>query len=166
MIIRKETPADFESITNVTVEAFKSHPISRQTEHFIIRALRAAEALTLSLVVEINGQIVGHIAFSPIEISDGTQEWFGLGPISVLPEYQQKGIGTALINKGLSELKDLGAQGCALVGMPEYYNRFGFKNFPQLIHEGIPQEVFLVLPFYDKVPKGTVTFHKAFNAES
>ncbi len=166
MIIRKEKNTDFESITNVTIEAFKNHPISRQTEHFIINALRSADALTISLVAEMDGQLVGHIAFSPITISDGTTEWYGLGPVSVLPEYQRKGIGKTLINKGLSLLKDMGAHGCALVGPPEYYIKFGFKNYPEMIHEGVPQEVFLVLPFTGKVPNGIVVFHEGFKAES
>ena len=77
MIIRKEKNTDFESITNVTIEAFKNHPISHQTEHFIINALRSAGALAISLVGEIDGKIVGHIAFSPITISDGTKDWYG-----------------------------------------------------------------------------------------
>lgn len=166
MIIRKEKDTDSESITNVTIEAFKNHPISRQTEHFIINALRTAGALTISLVAEIDGQIVGHMAFSPITISDGTTDWYGMGPVSVLPEKQKRGIGKALINEGLTLLKGMGAQGCALVGPPEYYKKFGFKNCPEMIHEGIPQEVFLVLSFNEKIPKGIVTFHEAFKAES
>ncbi len=60
----------------------------------------------------------------------------------------------------------MNAQGCALVGSPEYYQKFGFKNYPEMIHEGIPQEVFLVLPFSEKMPKGTVSFNEAFKAES
>jgi putative acetyltransferase len=165
MIIREETTADIEAITQVTIAAFKTLPISNHTEQFIIRALRAADALTLSLVAEIDGHIVGHIAFSPVTISDGTEDWYGLGPVSVLPEYQKQGLGTSLINEGLSLLKQLGGQGCALVGDPTYYQRFGFKNFPELIHEGVPQEVFLVLPFNEKIPRGIVVFHEAFLAD-
>ena len=166
MIIRKEKNKDLEAITQVTIAAFENHPISRQTEHFIINALRAAGALTISLVAEIDGQVVGHIAFSPIDISDDMTDWYGMGPVSVLPAHQKQGIGKALINEGLSLLKGMNAQGCTLVGPPEYYKKFGFKNHPEMIHEGIPQEVFLVLPFSEKVPKGIVTFHEAFKAES
>ncbi|MBU0908249.1 MAG: N-acetyltransferase, partial [Proteobacteria bacterium] len=133
MIIRPETPADIEAISTVTIAAFENHPISHQTEQFIITALRAAHALTLSLVAELDGQVVGHIAFSPVTISDGSQNWHGLGPISVLPEYQRQGIGKALMQEGLSRLKALGSNGCVLVGPPEYYHRFGFKNIPELI---------------------------------
>lgn len=162
MIIRHERVTDIEAITEVTIAAFKNLSISNQTEHFIINALRNAGALTISLVAEIDGRVVGHIAFSPIKISDGTTDWYGLGPVSVSPDYQRQGIGRSLINAGLSLLKDMGAKGCALVGEPDYYKRFGFKNHPELIHEGIPQEVFLTLPFTDTIPTGSVVFHQAF----
>ena len=164
MIIRKEADADIEAITEITIAAFKTLPISNHTEQFIIKMLRAAGALTLSLVAEIEGQIVGHIAFSPVKITDGTKNWYGLGPVSVLPKYQKKGIGKSLINEGMSLLKELGGQGCALVGDPNYYNRFDFKNYPELIHKGVPQEVFLALPFTEKIPQGTVIFHDGFLA--
>jgi putative acetyltransferase len=166
MLIRKETPADIETIGEVTIAAFNTLPISQHTEQFIIKALRKAGVLTISLVAEIDGAIVGHIAFSPITISDGTAGWFGLGPISVLPKYHRQGIGTALMNAGLAELKKLGAKGCALVGHPDFYKRFGFRNLPQLVHEGIPQEFFLVLPLTNEIPGGTVTFHESFMARS
>jgi len=164
MIIRNETISDIEAITEVTIAAFQNLPISNHTEQFIINALRDANALTISLVAEVGGQVVGHIAFSPVTISDGSLNWYGLGPISVLPEYQKQGIGKSLMHEGLSLLKALGGEGCALVGDPNYYERFGFRNIPDLIHDGIPQEVFLVLPFDKKIPQGTVVFHVGFLA--
>lgn len=165
MIIRKEFPADIEAITHVTIEAFKTLEISNNTEHFIIKALRKTEMLTISLVAEIEGKIVGHVAFSPVSISDGTTDWYGLGPIAVLPELHKQGIGKALINEGITQLKTLDALGCVLVGDPNYYSKFGFKNYSQLIHEGIPQEFFVALPFTDNVPEGTVEFHESFLAD-
>jgi putative acetyltransferase len=165
MIIRDETISDIEAITGVTVAAFKNLPISNQTEQFIISALRAADALTVSLVAEIDGRVIGHIAFSPVTISDGTRNWYGLGPVSVLPEYQRQGIGKALIREGLSRLKDMNAQGCCLVGHPDYYRKFGFKNISGLVHEGVPQEAFFVLSFDGHTPQGTVTFHDGFKAD-
>ena len=164
MILRNERNGDIGAITEITIAAFKNHPISNHTEQFIINALRAAGALTISLVAEIDGQVVGHIAFSPVTVSDGATGWYGLGPVSVLPDDQKQGIGKALINEGLSLLKDMGGQGCALAGDTNYYKRFGFKNYAELVHEGIPQEVFLVLPFTEKIPKGTVVFHEGFKA--
>nr|WP_269213786.1 N-acetyltransferase [Vibrio sp. VB16] len=100
--------------------------------------LNITVVLTISLVAEIDSRIVGHIAFLPVTISDGTIGWYDLGPISVLPEYYKQGIGNSLMINGLSMLKELKAQGCALVGDPNYYNRFGFRNSPKLIHDRFP----------------------------
>jgi putative acetyltransferase len=165
IVIRNETDADVGMISEVTISAFKTLEISNHTEQFIIEALRAAKALTVSLVAEMNGRVIGHIAFSPVDISDGTRNWYGLGPVSVLPEHQRKGIGKSLIQEGLSQLKDLNAQGCCLVGHPDYYKKLGFKNISGLVHEGVPQEVFLALSFDGHIPQGTVTFHEGFKAD-
>jgi len=165
IVIRGETDADIFPIENVTVAAFKSLAISNQTEQFIIKALRAAHALTISLVAEVAGRVVGHIAFSPVTLSDGTEGWYGLGPVSVLPEYQRQGIGTALIQEGLSRLKDLNAAGCCLVGHPGYYSRFAFENAAGLTVEGVPSEFFFVLSFDGRVPEGVATFHEGFKAD-
>jgi putative acetyltransferase len=162
--IRDETDADAHAITEVTVAAFKTLAISRHTEQFIVAALRAAGALAVSLVAEADGRAVGHIAFSPVAISDGTRNWYDLGPVSVLPACQRQGIGKALIREGLSRLKDRKARGCCLVGHPEYYRQFGFSNTPGLGVEGVPSEVFFALSFDGHVPQGTVTFHEAFQA--
>lgn len=126
IVIRNETDADLAAITDVTISAFRTLEISHHTEQFVISALRAAKVLTVSLGAELDGQIIAHIAFSPISISDGTQNWFGLGPVSVLPEYQRQRVGKTLITEGLSRLKALGAKGCCLVGHPNYYRKFGF----------------------------------------
>ena len=165
MIIRKETDSDIETISEVTKAAFENHPYSKNTEQFIISALRAANALTLSLVAEMDGRVVGHIAFSPVTISDGSRNWYGLGPLSVSPDFQKQGIGKSLVQEGLSMLKALGAEGCVLVGDPDYYKRFGFKNCPELILEGVPQKNFLALPFYKHNTQGSVVFHPAFSAK-
>jgi putative acetyltransferase len=165
VLIRSETSADVSVIAEVTVAAFKTLAISNHTEQFIIAALRAAKALTVSLVAEVDGRVVGHIAFSPVTISDGCPNWYGLGPVSVLPECQRKGIGSALIQEGISHLKDLGAQGCCLVGHPEYYRRFGFQNIPELVHEGVPEEVFFALSLDGHIPQGIVKFHVGFTAD-
>ena len=165
LVIRSETPADAGAITEVTVAAFRTLAISNHTEQFVILALRAANALTVSLVAEVDGRVVGHIAFSPVAISDGTPDWYGLGPVSVLPEYQRRGIGGMLIREGLERLKSLRARGCCLVGPPEYYNRFGFKCVPGFVHEGVPGEVFLALAFGGPIPQGVVEFHEGFKAD-
>lgn len=162
--IRSETSADVDAIAEVTATAFKTLAISNQTEQFIVAALRAAKALTLSLVAEVDGRVVGHIAFSPVTVSDGSSNWYGLGPVSVLPEFQRRGIGGALIREGISRLKDLGARGCCLVGHPEYYKRFGFQNVPGLVCEGVPEEVFFAMLLDGPLPEGVVEFHEGFKA--
>jgi len=165
IVIRNETPDDVGAITGVTIAAFKTLEISHHTEQFIIEALRAAKALAVSLVAETDGRVIGHIAFSPVTISDGTPNWYGLGPVSVLPEHQRKGVGKALTKEGLSRLQDMNARGCCLVGHPDYYRKFGFKNASGLVLEGVPPEVFFALSFDGHTPQGTVAFHEGFNAD-
>jgi putative acetyltransferase len=164
MLIRDETDADSSAITAVTIAAFKTLEISNQTEQYIIEALRAAKALTVSLIADLDGRVIGHIAFSPVTMSDGSRNWYGLGPVSVWPDLQRQGVGKALISEGLSRLKALDAQGCCLVGHPGYYKQFGFENVPGLVHEGVPPEVFFALSFAGHTPQGHVSFHEAFGA--
>jgi putative acetyltransferase len=164
-VIRPETPSDEVAIEQLTRRAFLSHPHSRQTEPFIIRGLRAGRALSLSLVAEQAGRVVGHIAFSPVTISDGSAGWYGVGPVSVDPPWQRRGIGRALIESGLAELRNRGAQGCVLVGDPAFYGRFGFGNNSVLVLAGVPREFFLALSFGDASPRGDVRFHPAFDAK-
>ena len=102
--IRPETAADVDAIDRITRAAFQHHPHSDQTEHLIIVRLRAAEALTLSLVAEQDGQVIGHAAFSPVTFSDGSAGWYGLGPIAVAPRHQGQGVGSALVQQGLDLL--------------------------------------------------------------
>lgn len=162
--IRPEQPADIDAIFELTKEAFADHPIEPHTEHFIVNALRAAGALTISLVAESDGRVVGHIAFSPVTISDGSPDWYALGPVSVRPAFQRQGFGRALIENGLAQLKSLGARGCVLVGEPAFYERFEFSGAPQLTMPGIPQEYILSLPLGGPPAAGVVTHHPAFTA--
>lgn len=164
VLIRNETMADTAAITEVTAAAFTSLEISNHTEQFIVEALRAAGALSVSLVAEADGRVVGHIAFSPVSIDDGTDGWYGLGPVSVLPEYQRMGVGKALIREGLARLRDLGGKGCCLVGHPEYYRKFGFELVDGLVLPGVPPEVFFALSFDGRLPQGKVAFHEGFMA--
>lgn len=163
MKIRPENINDHEAISETTIAAFEGYPLSQQTEHLIIDELRKAGALTISLVAVINEQVVGHISISPVSISDGTTDWYGLGPVSVLPEFQGMGIGSKLIKTGLFHIRtSIGGCGCVLVGPPNFYSMFCFRNYPQLVYEGIPQEMFLTLPILGKIPSGIVKFHPAF----
>jgi putative acetyltransferase len=165
-IIRDEQPGDIEIIAQITELAFRTLAISQHTEQFIIRELRRSGALSISLVAELDGRVVGHIAFSPVTISDGSKNWYMLGPVSVTPKLQRQEIGSALINAGVDKLKALKAQGCALVGDPGYYIRFGFRSDPRCTMDGVPQEFVQILPLDNRVPKGSVTHHEAFNARS
>ena len=160
--IRPECPEDMEVIARVTERAFRLHPQSSHTEQLIIQALRRAGALSVSLVAEVNGQVVGHIAFSPVHIEDGSQHWFGLGPVAVVPELQSQGIGQALVNAGLAALRARGAQGCVVLGEPEFYGRFGFRSRTECKLEGVPEEYFQSLAFGSQAATGKVIYHEAF----
>jgi putative acetyltransferase len=165
-IIRPERPDDVEAIAAVTALAFRTHPHSRQTEPFIIAALRRAGALAVSLVAELEGELSGHIAFSPVAIADGSPDWYALGPVAVSPHRQRQGIGSALVRAGLAALCARGAAGCILAGEPAFYSRFGFRRFPELTMAGVPPEVILALAFGAGRPSGAVTHHPAFGARS
>lgn len=163
MIIRQEQPADIDAIRALTAAAFAGHPHSAGTEPAIIDRLRTAGALTLSLVAVEASIIVGHVAFSPVSVSDGTPDWYGLGPLSVLPARQGQGIGTRLVTGGLQRLETMAAAGCVLLGEPAYYRRFGFRSDFPLVLEGVPPGYFLVRPLADAATsRGIVQFHPAF----
>lgn len=166
--LRHETSNDVTAIEAVTVAAFANAPHTSHTEHFIVRALRANEPLTLSIVAEEDGQIVGHVALSPVTISDvrrqQTRGWYGLGPISVLPRYQKQGIGSRLMEQALLELRAIQAAGCVLLGEPAYYRRFGFQTHAGLQLPGVPPEYFMALALHGAMAEGIVQYSEAFNA--
>jgi putative acetyltransferase len=163
MIIRSETQNDIEAIEQITRAAFSGKPYSDQTEYLIVNRLRTAGELRLSLVAEADGRVVGHVAFSSVTINGEDKDWYGLGPISVLPELQKQGIGSQLIKNSLSLIREMGAKGCVLEGSPAYYNRFGFKSYPQLFYEGAPSpEYFMAIAFNEEIPNGKVEFHSSF----
>ena len=164
--IRDEVPADVLAIETVTVAAFLSATHTSHTEQYVVNALRRAGALSISLVAEIDDVLVGHVALSPVNISDGSAHWFGLGPISVLPARQRGGIGSALMQAALAALRQQSAQGCVLLGDPSYYGRFGFRASPDLVLPGVPPEYFQSLPLGPMTPRGIVTYHLAFEATS
>lgn len=164
MIVRPETERDYEAIREVNVVAFQGHPYSQQTEHLIVEALRAADALEVSLVAEVDGRVVGHIAFSAVEIGASSTGWSLLGPVAVLPARQGQGIGRALVEAGLDMLRSRGAGGCVLVGDPAFYGRFGFRRYPGVAWNGVPDENVLCLLMSGEMPTGEVAYHPAFLA--
>ena len=125
MNIRLEKPEDIEGIRHVTHEAFDH----RAAEVKLVDLLRERCELTLSLVVEENGEIVGHVAFSPMNIDSAPASFkaLGLGPLSVLPAHQRKGIGSALMREGLAQCAALDHDAVLLLGHIAYYPRFGFQ---------------------------------------
>jgi len=164
--IRLETPNDSQSINEVTVAAFLDAPHTDHTEPFIVKSLRDSCELRISLVAENSTGIIGHVALSAVAISDGSIGWFGLGPLSVLPDEQGKGIGSKLVLAALEELKKLNASGCVLLGDPDYYRRFGFKAIDGLVFTGVQAEYFQALLFQGTYPKGAVTYHASFSAQA
>ena len=162
MMLRAERQDDAAAIGAVIKAAFTGHPHSDGSEVGIVERLRAAGALAVSLVAEEEGRIIGHVAFSPVTIADSTPDWFGLGPVSVLPERQRSGIGGALIRAGLEQLQQAGAAGCVVLGDPAYYSRFGYAHDPALTYPFPMAEAFRQLRFTGTAPVGEVTYHPAF----
>jgi putative acetyltransferase len=161
--IRNETAADVLEIAALTATAFQNAPHGGRTEQCILNALREAGALTISLVAEAKGTLVGHIAVSPVSISDGTSGWFGLGPLSVLPEHQRRGVGSRLMHEALRILRKRGAAGCVVLGEPRYYGRFGFRVDPDFALPDVPPDYFQAISFSSARPNGIVSYHQAFN---
>ncbi len=114
--ISPELESDIERIAEITKVAFLEHLHSKHTEHIIVHDLRRDQTLALSLVAEVEGEPVGHIAFSEIEISDGSTGWLCLGPLAVVPARRGNGVGSALVREGLDRFKRLGANGSVLLG--------------------------------------------------
>lgn len=129
-------------------------------------ALRKAGQLAVSLVAEDAGAIVGHVAVSPVTISSGAAGWYGLGPISVAPAQQGRGIGTQLMQQALAALRERGAAGCVVLGDPGYYARFGFRAESSLVLPGVPAEYFQALLLDGVLPAGIVSYHEAFSAQA
>jgi len=166
LTIRDETPADIDAIFDLTEAAFANMPFSDGSEPHIINRIRADGDLTLSLMAEIDGKIVGQITFSPVAMV-GVTDWCGLGPVSVAPHWQKgkKGvsIGSALIEAGLSRLKEMNANGCVLVGNPDYYSRFGFRS-GGITYGEVPSAYVQWLSIDGDTPKGEVRYARGFGA--
>jgi predicted N-acetyltransferase YhbS len=147
----------------MTVSAFATVPYGDGSEGRVIDALRAAGALTLSLIAEDEDAIIGHIAFSPVTIDGQAGPWFCLGPVSVRPDRHFNGIGSALIREGLAQLAAHEAELCVLLGNPAYYRRFGFNHDPALSCGEGQVEAFQRLVLKGETPSGLVAFHPAFS---
>lgn len=162
-VIRSEVAADYAAIGELTSAAFLTAAHASGTEAAIVRDLRAAGALTPSLVAvdPASGEIVGHAGFSPIE-TEMPGRWFGLGPLSVAPARQRIGVGSALVRAGLAELAGMEAGGVVLVGDPAYYGRLGFAARPGLTCEGVPDLYVQALAFGKPPVWRPIAFHPTF----
>lgn len=162
-MIRPEEPGDEIAIDETVREAFAGVEHSSGTEPLIVEALRDAAALTLSLVAAEGAQIVGHIAVSPVAVRRAAGKWFGIGPLSVRPNWQRRGIGRALTREALERLRRSGAAGCVVLGDPGYYAQFGFAHDPSLYYRDVPPPYFQFIAFAEERPAGSVDYHPAFD---
>jgi putative acetyltransferase len=164
-LIRFEVATDAPSIAKVVEDAFRGHPHSDGSEPRIVTRLRTDGDLSISLVAEVAGEVIGHVAFSPVSITPAVAAWYGLGPLAVHPVHQSRGIGSALVLRGLSELQAAGAAGCVVFGNAAFYGRFGFRSCPGLVYPHGPKERFHARAFEGTVPIGVVAYSAAFGAD-
>lgn len=165
LIIRSETPADIPAIRRINEQAF-----GRPDEAQLVEKLRDAAAIILSLVAEEEDHLLGHILFSPVLVGEGEDgvAAAALGPMALLPEYQNQGIGGMLVRHGLDTCHQLGHDVVIVLGHPNFYPRFGFRPAPPLgIHysQPLPEGVFMVAelrPDALQGIRGVVHFHPAF----
>ncbi|HIC7209000.1 GNAT family N-acetyltransferase [Burkholderia stabilis] len=165
--LRDERKSEADAIGRVIVAAFAGEAQGGQFERRIVDTLRADDALSVSLVAQRDGRIIGHVAFSPVAIGGeaaGVQQWYGLAPLAVLPDCQRQSIGAGLVRTGLDALRRLGARGCVVLGDPGYYARFGFEPSGDIVFPGVPPEYFLAQSFDDAAPRpsGDVRYHDVF----
>lgn len=163
MVIRCENALDIPAIGRLVTEAMRLLAQSTGTEAEIVAKLRAAGALSLSLVAEEAGEVIGYLAASDARI--GAQGGWGLiGPLAVLPSRHGEGVGTALMAEALRLLR-MNCRGAVLVGDPAYYGRFGFRAFPGLGVKGCSPQFVQALPFDGTEPGGELIHHPAFGLD-
>ncbi|HEX5555642.1 MAG TPA: N-acetyltransferase [Chitinophagaceae bacterium] len=130
--IRKEGKQDFKAVFELIQNAFESEDLSDHKEQYLVERLRSSDAFIpeLSLIAEVDNQVVGYILLSTINIIDANKNGYislALAPIAVLPEFQRKGIGEKLIKTAHAKAKELGFRSVVLLGHENYYPRFGYK---------------------------------------
>lgn len=131
-IIRIERPQDYKAVETLTREAFWNLYVPGCNEHYLLHRLRSSPGFLpeLSLVAEWEGAVLGHIAFTRgrlVREGDSPLEVFSFGPLSVWPRLQGKGIGGALVRRGLKDAREMGCTAVCIYGDPRYYSRFGFR---------------------------------------
>jgi putative acetyltransferase len=164
--IRPETKEDIKKIWRINAAAFDT-----EAEANLVDSLRESGTRLISLVVEVDEKIIGHILFSPVTLSGKSTglKIAGLAPMAVMPNYQKQGIGTALVKKGLKYCESNGYQAAVVLGYPEYYPRFGFipcSRFGIKSEYDVPDEVFMVKELVPGILTGytgVVKYHRLFN---
>ena len=167
MYIRTEQPADQQAVYDVVKRAFETAAHRDGNEQDLVNALRDSDAFVpeLSLVAEQGGKIVGHILFTKVQI--GTQQALALAPLSVLPEYQRQGIGSALISEGHKRAALLGYSYSVVLGSETYYPRMGYvtaRTWGILPPFDVPDENFMAYRLREDAPEvsGIVRYAAAF----
>ncbi|MEC1178980.1 N-acetyltransferase [Metasolibacillus meyeri] len=171
--IRQERPTDYEITEDVIRQAFLDEDMSDQKEHFLVQRIRQSSAFIpeLSLVaVDYDDQIIGHILLSKITIeNDGRSvDSLALAPVSVLPLFQHKGIGSQLIKDVLQKAAEIGQQSVIVLGHAAYYPKFGFRQAKEwniVAPFEVPSEIFMALELVPNAlqnVQGTVRYSDAF----
>jgi putative acetyltransferase len=166
LIIRPETGQDHAAVAKVTAAAF-----GKQGEARMVDAIRRSDGFVpeLSLVAELEGAVVGHVMLSYVELGEGSRGVLELGPMSVAPEHQRNGIGSALVEEALRRADERGEPLVLVLGHPTYYPRFGFRPASELglfpSDPRIRDEAFMAIPLrgYDPTLRGRVVFPPAFS---
>ena len=164
MRVRPETEADRAAVRAVNEAAFET-----DAEADLVEGLRGSGVSLVSLVAEADGEIIGHILFSPVWLNDDASlNVMGLGPMAVVPNRQRKGVGSALLRQGLICCKNLGARAVVVIGHPEYYPRFGFapaSRYSLRCEYDVPEDVFMVAELEAGAlngASGLIRYHDAF----
>lgn len=170
--IRQEKETDYKVSESLIEKAFKNAEYSDQKEHLFVAKLRKSGDFVpeLSLVAELDGVIVGHIMLTKliIENEENRYSTLALAPVSVLPEYQNKGVGSKLISESLKIAKEIGFKSVIVLGHDKYYPRFGFKPASKWGIKApfeVQDENFMALELEDgglADIKGTVVYSKEF----
>ena len=166
MRIRLELPSDLDAIRAVNRAAFGA-----EVEANLVDALRREASPIISLVADEDGAVIGHVMFSPVSIDGeaaGVPTLMGLAPLAVLPGRQRRGVGAALVREGLAACRRRDVAAIVLVGMPEYYPRFGFAPgslFGLRCEYEVPDDVFMAIELETGAlagRHGLARYHPAF----
>ncbi len=167
MKIREEDSADTKAIRHINTKAFET-----EAETGLVDVLRESGCTFVSLVAETDQKVVGHLLFTPVELTGvkNTLKLMGLASMAVLPQYQNQGIGIQLVNAGIEYCQFEKYDAIVVLGHPNYYPKFGFApsvNYGIKSEYEVPDEVFMIL---ELVPNslvdyhGTIKYHELFNS--